>query len=402
MAKPIHAFSFQVKRVVFSCISFLLFFSGCRLISAQYVSIGLHLSGLSESLIYQSLGEEVIIYSGDSFPIEVTRLGFHEQIKIFPSEGKVVLENQNKAQFKGAHFHFFCNDEDPAFELIPNASREKARVYKDELRVGLRGKNLFLINTTQLEPYVAGVVQAEAGHHQSLEFLKVQAISARTYVLANAQKHKNEQFDLCDQTHCQVYKGKGNTIPLIQSALESTKGLVIVYEDSILVDAVFSANCGGTTANSEEVWIKEIDYLRSVSDDNFCEGFVNHDWHFMLNRMDFLRSLSEYYHKEVWKFEVQPDASGRVKKLILNNSPALSISGEELRRIFKLKSSKMHLIENRGLIYFEGQGFGHGVGLCQDGAYFLSQSGMDYLQIIQHYYSGVSVRPLSGISKVLY
>lgn len=41
---------------------------------------------------------------------------------------------------------------------------------------------------------------------------------------------------------------------------------------------------------------------------------------------------------------------------------------------------------------FLGRGWGHGVGMCQNGAYGLARSGMTFDRILKHYYSGIELR----------
>jgi stage II sporulation protein D len=40
---------------------------------------------------------------------------------------------------------------------------------------------------------------------------------------------------------------------------------------------------------------------------------------------------------------------------------------------------------------FTGKGWGHGVGLCQVGAYGMAQGGSSYEEILRHYYTGISL-----------
>ncbi len=84
----------------------------------------------------------------------------------------------------------------------------KNRLYQDNLRFENRGGSLRIINTLFIENYVSGVVEAESGAQQNLEYYKVQAVICRTYALANLRRHEQEGFHLCDQVHCQVFKGK--------------------------------------------------------------------------------------------------------------------------------------------------------------------------------------------------
>jgi len=69
-------------------------------------------------------------------------------------------------------------------------AENSTRLYDDDLLISLQeDKTLWLINEVELEHYVAGVVQAEAGIAKNGEFYKVQAVAVRTYTLKNIEKH---------------------------------------------------------------------------------------------------------------------------------------------------------------------------------------------------------------------
>ncbi|HXC06935.1 MAG TPA: SpoIID/LytB domain-containing protein, partial [Bacteroidia bacterium] len=137
------------------------------------------------------------------------------------------------------------------------------RSYDDELYLTTLNQQLMLINHVDIEKYVAGVVEAESGTIAGDEFYKVQAILCRTYVLANIAKHSTEGFNLCDQVHCQAFKGKTKDEHIFQAS-KATKDLVVVDNDLRLIPVTFCSNCGGQTANPEDVWGKPVPCLRSI------------------------------------------------------------------------------------------------------------------------------------------
>ena len=140
--------------------------------------------------------------------------------------------------------------------------------------------------------------------------------------------------------------------------------------------------------------------LRAIPDYNFCEGFDNHAWHLTIPKMDFLAKLGKYLNVEASSFEIIPDISGRVKRVYVNDDLKLTVAGEELRKLFKFKSSKFHVYDSHSLLFIEGSGFGHGVGMCQDGAYYLSETGMDYVRILKHYYQGIEIMNVDSVQGV--
>lgn len=350
-----------------------------------------------EAFTYQALGDEVVVMTADSFPRKITTLHTLEKVELSMAPNGILLEQAGKQLGPFESLLLWCNDKKPRFKLYFDQSAIAFRTYPDHLRIEAGPRFLDLVNEVFLETYVKGVIHAEAGHHKSLDFFKVQALSARTYALRNRGRHGDHGYDLCDNTHCQAYKGEFANNPLIEQAVAETIGEVIVFDGDQLIEAVFSANCGGFTANSEDVWIATVNYLRAMPDYNFCEGFDNHAWHVTIPKLDFLSKLGRYLKVEATSFEIIPDISGRVKRVYVNGDSKLVVAGEELRRLFKLRSAKFHVFDSNSLLFIEGSGFGHGVGMCQDGAYYLSETGMDYERILRHYYQGVHILKIEDV-----
>jgi len=366
-------------------------------VMAQQVRVRVEPVSKVQEFVFQSLSDETVITAGDSFPVLVAKINTLEKVTVKMRESKLALMYEDKILGEYPRVFFWTNDKNPRFKLLFKDAANTSKTYAGSLLVQPNPGAVELINEVFIEDYIRGVVNAEAGHHKNLDFFKVQALSARTYALNNLGRHKSHGYDLCDHTHCQAYKGEYQSSPLIERAVTETKGEVIVFDGNQLIDAVFSANCGGFTANSEDVWIANVKYLRSMPDYDFCEGSNNHAWHLTLPKLAFLAKLGAYLNVEATSFEIVPDVSGRVRKAYLNGNPTLSISGEEIRRLFKFKSSMFHIYDAQSLLFVEGSGFGHGVGMCQDGAYYLGQMGLDYERIIQHYYKGVDILPLDEV-----
>ena len=121
---------------------------------------------------------------------------------------------------------------------------------------------LVLINISDIEKYISGVVRAEGGTGKNLEYFKTQAIIARTYMYKYFDKHTADRYNVCDNTHCQAFNGLSSDSLLNEAALE-TKGLVILDKDSTLIISAFHSNCGGETSSSEDVWLSGQPYLKS-------------------------------------------------------------------------------------------------------------------------------------------
>ncbi|MBK7818137.1 MAG: SpoIID/LytB domain-containing protein [Sphingobacteriaceae bacterium] len=172
----------------------------------------------------------------------------------------------------------FIAENNPAAELkikLINPDR-KPRIYPQNMIFSTFENTIKIINDVEVDRYVAGVTEAEAGSRSNQEFYKVQAVLARTFALAHINKHVLEGFSLCDQVHCQVYYGKPRD-GSITTAVQATKGQVVVDDGLNLIIAAFHSNSGGQTANSEDVWGAKTSYLRSVND-SFSIKMPNSNW----------------------------------------------------------------------------------------------------------------------------
>lgn len=165
---------------------------------------------------------------------------------------------------------------DSIFLLNLNEHHKKNRFYDGTITCKVLNDTLQLVNGINMESYISGVTEAEGGRRCHFEFYKVQSVLARTYLLRHWFKHKHQNFQLCDQEHCQVYLGKPRN-PLVASAVAFTKGQIIVDSADQLIVAAFHSNSGGQTANSEWVWGGKTSYLKAVSD-SFSMHMPNSNW----------------------------------------------------------------------------------------------------------------------------
>jgi stage II sporulation protein D len=274
----------------------------------------------------------------------------------------------------------------------------KPRIYEDNLLVCAEFGNLKCINEISLDNYIAGVVQAESGRRSYQEFYKVQAILARTFALSHLQKHATEGFNLCDYTHCQAYFGK-TTEQEIMKAVSDTKGKVVVDDNLNLIDAAFHSNSGGQTANSEDVWGSKLSYLRSVND-TFSTKMPNAKWERKMATEDWLSYLSLKHN-----YPIQ-DSNARWLALTFkqeSRNPYLEANNikvplKNVRTDLQLKSTFFSIFSQGDSVVFKGRGFGHGVGMCQEGAMRMAKLGYKCPEVINFYYQKTQLVDLHKLS----
>ncbi len=270
------------------------------------------------------------------------------------------------------------------------------RVYPGVCEVRSEKGGLRLIATVPLEEYVAGTVQAEAGKGHTLEYYKLQAVSCRTYALANKRRHAAEGFEVCDGTHCQVFQGR-NLQDTIRLATTLTRDLVVVDPDIQLIHSTFHSNCGGETMNADELWSGSETYLVSTMD-TFCLNAPHATWTRSIPRSKWLAYMRNK--------GVDTDDSTAVATLT-DHVPVcreiyLANCGDRvpldrLRKDFDLRSTffSMHPVGDQ--VVLEGRGFGHGVGLCQEGAMEMAKDGYSYYDILHHYFAEVHIVDLKSL-----
>lgn len=256
--------------------------------------------------------------------------------------------------------------------------------YPDDLNINPEKGKLRLVNRVMLDHYVAYVVQAEGGGNNGEEYHRIQAILCRTYAMKNRTRHHSEGYDLCDRQHCQVYDPMRVPTLSLSTAVASTAGLIIVDREGNPIDAAYHANCGGQTANSEDVWTRPISYLRSVRDP-YCKNARSATWNL---RVDTARVAAYLRTEGLLKGNVDPvcinTGDGRCRNFKMSDG-RLSMMG--LRGHLNLRSSWFDMKCEGGEAVFTGRGFGHGVGLCQQGAIEMVKRGKDFKQVLGFYYT---------------
>ncbi len=297
--------------------------------------------------------------------------------------------------FKKVNFQSTTDTSSFALRLVNPA--DGPRVYDDNLEVEIKLGKVQTINVVDMDKYIAGVVEAEGGSRAGLEYYKVQALLCRTYAYNNLERHIEEGFNLCDGVHCQAYKGSCNPNSPIYKASYETHNKVVIDSDSTLITSVFHSNCGGETESAERVWLLKKNYLVSVKDP-YCRNSRNATWEYTIT----LNEWKEYLKKNGFKL------SQGVSPLLFNTLQITrkqyykvgddSISFKKIREDFKLKSTFFSVSVNGSKVILNGRGYGHGVGLCQEGAMQMDLLGYKYNEIINFYFKNVKIISIDSVT----
>lgn len=305
--------------------------------------------------------------------------------------------------------------------------------------VGRDGK-LVAANAVPADRLLAGLVPSEIFPVAPYPALKAQAIAARTELLQKiGTRHHTDPYLLCSNQHCQVYSGAGKEHRRTTRAVRATRGKVLLRGTGGLVDARYSAACGGHSEHNEKIWGGTADpALRGRVDASrnsraarrFAHGVTERNLDAFLalpGKQTFCGSTRYARNRYRWTKRVsgriltqrvaaryrgigvvqaiEPLArgvSGRITRARIRGSRrTIVVTGDvHMRRLFGGLRSTLFKVTAVGdpkrprAFVFRGAGFGHGVGMCQIGAIGMANQGHSHSAILQHYYAGSRVRRL--------
>jgi len=370
-------------------------------LSAQTLSVGLYQDQVvTSAVVYCSKGSFQLDVDGD----EVARMDEGGVLYLtLEKEGLKVLDT-NRDFGHAQSIELKALNLESAFRIRPVEPELEARPYDDDLVVFSGEKSLTMVNRVDMDKYLAGVVEAEAGHDSETEFYKAQSILCRTYALKHLDRHQEEKFSLCDGTHCQTYKGKSKFNPGILVAILETSGMVLADFNFKLATAAYHSNSGGQTQRASDVWISEVDYLQSVVDP-YSLHQPHAKWRDTISFGDWKQYLLDNGMKSVSKIPeeiIYVEQMRRKKDFILDKD---SLRMTKIREDWGFQSSYFDMFPDGDSILVWGKGYGHGVGLSQEGAMKMARDEFTFQDILQFYFFDVRLMdyrdlPGSSLTKV--
>ncbi|ACC98062.1 Sporulation protein-like protein [Elusimicrobium minutum Pei191] len=256
-------------------------------------------------------------------------------------------------------------------------------------------KNVFnIIEETDIENYLYGVLPYEMSYSWHIEALKAQAVAARTYTAKTLESPVNKKFDLYSDVRSQMYKGSAKVYPSVKEAVDDTKNEVLKY-DGKLFYTYYHANCGGHTDplpwGGAENKIKPLSGAKCAA----CGHSKNATWSNVIAQ----NSIDKFAEKKDLKGGVtaisivKKTSNGRAVQLQLKTKNGKkNVSCNDFRiAVGSTKFKSCHLTDIKKVssgFSFAGRGYGHGTGLCQDGAHGMAKKGEKYKEILQNFYPG--------------
>ncbi|PIQ82792.1 MAG: hypothetical protein COV76_01755 [Candidatus Omnitrophica bacterium CG11_big_fil_rev_8_21_14_0_20_64_10] len=283
--------------------------------------------------------------------------------------------------------------------------RLNARPYRGFLIIRrVEGNRLLLINKVNLEDYLVSAIGSEIDPKWPAAALQAHAVASRTMVAHRIWVNSGQPFDVTADTRTHVYDGIPTERDSTRAAVSATAGEVLSF-DGELFSAVFHANCGGHTEWADALWAtKRVIPALAGHPDPYCRGAKHSDWEFHTALEDLQAALGPAAVELGRLAEVavaERTRSGRVAALLIRGEGGESrIAGKDLRSALganDLRSLKFDVRVEQGEARFTGQGWGHGVGMCQWGAYGMAAAGHPANVILDFYYPGAQRRKLAGL-----
>ncbi|MCL2216379.1 MAG: SpoIID/LytB domain-containing protein [Defluviitaleaceae bacterium] len=404
--------------------------------------------------------ESINIANTNIFAGYGTESGFMPVQELYSAGGFTARAQGNQVQLmvSGQVVHTFTGTGAQIMDVNGYPITLGAYSYRGAIEFRPYGGRISAINVLSIEEYLYGVLPSEMSPGFHIEALKAQAVASRTFAQnsVNQGRHRAQGFDLCDGTHCQVYRGVSLEHENTTRAVRETHGLMLFYNDSPIL-AVYFSSSGGATDNSEDVWFEARPYLRSVNEIHEHEPMV---WTrtFTWQQLTTAAANANAGIGTVNGISVSGmGASGRANALTLyGTGGSWTVTREERIRGFfsaiggTLPSSNftiagglpttqavnvtsgwqdlhaplntLQALDSNGAIStvhmayifdghsmrrldstptvarggsgitIEGRGWGHGVGMSQRGAYGMARMGFCFREILLHYYTGVEIR----------
>lgn len=325
--------------------------------------------------------------SQDLLRVRVLQKYQSETVMVYDLENKTRILTIDRSTPFPQRFHF-----EKGFRIsMPRQKIE--RDYSGQLLLERQGEELLLINVVQLEDYVTSVVLSEMGW-QAKEALRAQAIVART----RAIKHRKPAalYDFADLTSEQVYKGLFSQTHKTKQILQPTFGKVLKYQGQ-LAQVYYYGKCGERMYSKREIWGgEEIAYLKTKPLPYLLSSAEISTWQCKLS----YQAVNALFQQEDSMGYINHKYSMNSKRGVLG----VDVGGKWLaiddfrikinRKLGwnKLKSNSFEFDLKNGYFHFKGSGFGHLVGMCQQGSVSMAKMGLSYHDILQYFYPGTLVR----------
>jgi len=258
------------------------------------------------------------------------------------------------------------------------------------------------VSEISAKDYVVGVLCAEISPSYSTEAIKAQAVAAYTYACEkrNDRISSGGEYDVStDSKLCQGFLSRDAAkkkwgdkadqyLKIFDDAYNSVEGYVITYDGNPIL-AVYHSISSGKTESALNVWGSDYPYLIAVESigDLLAPDYLSE---VSLSADEFKSAAATQGvtlgdDPSCWLQEPTRSDSGTVLKYTLGDKV---ITGNEMRTAFSLRSANFDLTYSDNTFKFVVRGYGHDVGMSQNGANYMALQGSTFLEILCWYYPG--------------
>lgn len=367
-----------------------------------------------------------------------------------PPGAEVVIKPEDD-RLKAGRIVVSTVDKDDTISISSIKRSSGTPSYGGTIEIKKEAQGLTLINELYLEDYLARVVPSEMPDRYELEALKAQAVCARTYAYRQIQSNAYSQYGahVDDSTRFQVYNNVKSS-PKTEQAVRETYGKMIFYQDVPIEAFYFSTSCGHTTDGS--IWGSDptnYPYLDgcllsdgrgvlNLSTNAAFEAFIkdkdypSYDSAYPMYRWETTVTNQELEEEitavgTILNISVtQRGVGGIVKQVRVEGAGGISTINGEAQVRAKLGNPNMKIIRKNGSVIknlqslpsayiaidnegvddknvttfrIYGGGYGHGVGMSQNGAQTMAVQGKTYEEILRFFYKDVEVRSAEARTK---
>ena len=277
----------------------------------------------------------------------------------------------------------------------------KKTVCRDTFRI--KDKETEKITKLSADDYIFGVVSAEMPALYETEALKAQAVAAYTFACFKADSQESEDYDVTTDSHIDQAFASKETLKerwgenyekyseKILAAISAVKGTILTYNGSTAL-SVYHAISNGVTNSCKDVWSKDIPYLVSVDSagDKTAAKYLDNKLFSPSSLAENVKELATLSGDEKkYISNIEKTSTGLVKSVKLCGK---EVKGTKLSSALKLRSASFDVEFKDGAYSFTVYGYGHGVGMSQNGADYMAKQGSTYEEILLHYYKGCKLK----------
>lgn len=389
---------------------------------------------------FRSVFHEKVVLKSEG----VLRIHYGETEELLESGTRIVLTPGDERLKEG---RMRVEAADPQKQiLVETLNRQQGTPsYYGSLEISEEEEGLLLLNDVDIEDYLTRVVPSEMPASYEMEALKAQAVCARTYALRQIQANAYSQYGahVDDSTNYQVYNNVASS-ERTDRAVKETDGLVVYYGEEPAETYYFATSCGHTTDGT--IWgasLEDVPYLRGVSltrdrktedltsneaflayikeakSGTYDSGFAMYRWKTNVTNQKLAEKISGI--GEIQGIFVTERGTGGIAKTVkvVGSEGEETLKGQtQIRNMLSFPEmvyrkqdgssadgwnslpsafiavDETAKEEETGLRTFTiwGGGYGHGVGMSQNGAHQMAKEGKSFDEILKFFYSGVEVK----------